>query len=502
MTIDGVKPANGEYEEKEVATLMLNDTNIALTLAREGWVSVIRHRQDDTDRSPYYDELLAAQDEAKSQKKGMWSPKPPAVKSFVDISESPQKAKMNLASLQRHKKINAVVDYVKSGSRFTILLPSDASKLTFVLGGIRTPRSARNANEQGEPFGEEAHEFARRHLTQHDVEINVHNVDKAGGFIGEIFVNRVSFAKLLVEEGLATVHEYSAQQSGNAGELLPAQQRAKDARKNLWKDWDPSQDEEAEVSQSNWANGSNDASAPQQVKKDLREVTVTSVDADGRLKVQVTGAGTSALSTLTAAFRSFNLSGSNNVGLSADPKNGDFVSAKYSGDGEWYRGRIRANDRANKEAEVQFIDFGNKEKIPWSKLRPLAPQFSVQKLKAQAEDAILSCVQLPTAEEYRHDTIAELSDYVVGTKVLANFDAQDRDGTNYVTLFDSSDPSKIKMEYTTNVQLLGRGLAMLKRKLSAWEADYEELLSEMRIAEEYAKEEKLGMWEYGDITED
>ena len=155
-----------------------------------------------------------------------------------------------------------------------------------MLGGIKTPRSSRNASEQGEPYGEEAHEFARKHLNQRDVEINVHTTDKAGAsFIGEIFVNRVSFAKLLVEEGLATVHEYSAQQSGNAGELLPAQERAKNARKNLWKDWDPSQDEEAEAAQGNWANGSKEAPTPQEVKKDLRVVTVTHVDAEDRKSV-------------------------------------------------------------------------------------------------------------------------------------------------------------------------------------------------------------------------
>ena len=113
MIIDGIKPANGEYEAKEVATFILNDTNINLLVVSEGFASVIRHRQDDTDRAPNYDELLAAQDVAKAQKKGMWSGKAPSVKSYVDASETPQKAKMNLGGLQRHKRLSAIVDYVK-----------------------------------------------------------------------------------------------------------------------------------------------------------------------------------------------------------------------------------------------------------------------------------------------------------------------------------------------------------------------------------------------------
>ena len=54
--------------------------------------------------------------------------------------------------------------------------------------------------------------------------------------------NRESFAKLLVEEGLASVHAYSAEKSGNANELFAAEKKAKDARKGLWHDWDPSKD--------------------------------------------------------------------------------------------------------------------------------------------------------------------------------------------------------------------------------------------------------------------
>ena len=250
---------------------------------------------------------------------------------------------------------------------------------------------------------------------------------------------------------------------------------------------------------SNWASNDNDATAKQTVQEKLRHITVTNVDADGKLKIQIEGAGLSALSSMISQFRNFNLSGSNNVGLPSDPKNGDFVSAKFSGDGEWYRGRIRANDRAAKEAEVQFIDFGNREKIPWSKLRPLAPQFSVQKLKAQAEDAVLSCIQMPAASEYRQQTIEDINNYTVGKKLLANIDFVDRDGTNYITLHETEDKDLMQ---TTNVQLVGMGLAIVKRNLRGWEMSAKELVEELREAEENAKSKRAGMWQYGDITEE
>ena len=45
---------------------------------------------------------------------------------------------------------------------------------------------------------------------QRDVEFEVDTVDKAGGFIGTLYVNKENIAIALVKEGLATVHSYSA----------------------------------------------------------------------------------------------------------------------------------------------------------------------------------------------------------------------------------------------------------------------------------------------------
>ncbi|SLM34826.1 transcription factor (snd1 p100) [Lasallia pustulata] len=272
VTVDGKKAASEGYEEREVVTLTRNNKNVALMLVEAGYASVIRHRRDDDDRSPHYDELLAAEQAAQKDEKGMWSPKPPAVKTYVDYSESLQKAKTQASVLQRQKKIPAIVDFVKSGSRFTVLIPRENAKLTFVLSGIRAPRSARNPTEKAEPFGQEAHDFATRRCMQRDVEIDVENTDKAGGFIGTLYVNRENFAKLLVEEGLASVHAYSAEQSGTATDLFAAEQRAKEAHKGLWHDWNPNAAAAAASAPptNGTPNGASASSAPR--KTDYRDV--------------------------------------------------------------------------------------------------------------------------------------------------------------------------------------------------------------------------------------
>ncbi|KAI8167938.1 Nuclease domain-containing protein 1 [Colletotrichum sp. SAR 10_70] len=506
VTIDGSKPAQDGFEARDVATVTEKGKNIGLILVEEGYATVIRHRKDDTDRASNYDELLAAQEKAKEEKKGIWSGKAPKLKQWVDASESVQKAKIQLATLQRQKKVPAIVDFVKSGSRFTVLIPREGVKLTLVLGGVRAPRAPGPRGEKGEEFGAEAADLANRRLNQRDVEVDIYDIDKVGGYIGDLYVNRESFAKILVEEGLASVHAYSAEKSGNANELFAAEKKAKEGRKGLWHSWDPSQDEEEEaVAVETTTNDTPEAYDNK--PKDYRDVVITNIDGNGKIKIQEIGKGTAALTTLMNDFKKFHLDSKNAKPISDSPKTGDFVAAKFSADGQWYRARIRSNDRAAKVAEVVYIDYGNTEKQPWSKLRPLdQAQFTTQKLKAQAIDASLSFLQLPNAPHYLEDSIGFLAELTEGRELVASFDFVDtKENLSYITLFDyNASDKKPGPNDSLNKEVVANGMAMVPKKLKAWErsSQHAAYLKHLKEVEAQAKEERLGMWEYGDITED
>ncbi|KAI0173772.1 tudor domain-containing protein [Pestalotiopsis sp. NC0098] len=503
VTIDGQKPASEGFEARDVATITEKGKNINLQLIEEGWASVIRHRKDDTDRAENYDELLAAQEAAQKEKKGIWSGKASKAKTYTDASESVQRAKIQASTLQRQKKIPGIVDFCKSGSRFTVLIPREGVKITLVLAGIRAPRAPRLPQDNGEPFGQEALELANRRCNQRDCEIDVYDVDKVGGFIGELYIGRESFGKLLVEEGLAEVHQYSAEKSGNANELNAAQKRAKEGRKGKWHDWDPSQDEEAEEADYAETTSAEPAAQDKQTAQ-YKDVVVTNIDSNGKLKIQIIGSGTAALETLMSEFRKFHLDSKNNKPLANPPKAGDIVSAKFSADNQWYRAKIRSNDRTAKVAEVVYIDYGNSEKISWSNLRALdQPQFNTQRLKPQAVDAVLSYVQLPNGD-YFNDAIDFLADATDGRRLVASIDFSDpKEGLNYVTLFEATESSDSFTE-SINKEIVAAGLALIPTKLKAWErgAQSTEVMKKLRQVETQAKSERRGMWEYGDITED
>lgn len=498
VSINGKKPATEGFEEREVATVVQGNTNVALALVGAGYASVIRHRQDDEDRSPEYDSLLIAEAEAQKDGKGMWSPKPPKPKQLQDYSENVQKAKIEVSVLQRQKRIPAVVDFVKSGSRFTVIVPRENAKFTLVLSGIRAPRSARNPDEQSEPFGQEAHDLANRRCMQRDAEVDVETVDKVGGFIGTLYINKENFTKVLLEEGLASVHAYSAEQSGHASEYFAAEQKAKDARKGLWHDWDPSKEAEEEEVEPAKDNGVEES----QRRKDYRDVMLTYIDpVNGHIKLQQVGSGTSELTELMDAFRSFHLNKANDTALPGPPKAGDFVASRFTEDDEWYRAKVRRNDREKQQAEVVYIDFGNSEVVPWSRLRPLTqPQFSVQKLRAQAVDAVFSFLQFPLNSDYMTDAVAFVGEQAFDRQLVANVDYVSPEGTLHVTLLD---PSVSKnLDHSINADIVQEGLAMVPRKLKSWERAATDTLTHLRALEEEAKQERSGMWEYGDLTED
>lgn len=69
---------------------------------------------------------------------------------------------------------------------------------------------------------------------QRDVEVEFDAVDKSGGFIGAMYLNKTeNVALTLVKEGLATVHAHSAEGLPWLKTLMDTEAEAKAARRNV-----------------------------------------------------------------------------------------------------------------------------------------------------------------------------------------------------------------------------------------------------------------------------
>ncbi|NXN82442.1 SND1 protein, partial [Bombycilla garrulus] len=75
------------------------------------------------------------------------------------------------------------------------------------------------------------------------------------------------------------------------------------------------------------------------------------------------------------------------------PRRGDFCIAKFV-DGEWYRARVEKVESGGK-VHIFYIDYGNKETLPPSRLAPLPPAFSPRVLPAQATEYSFAFIQVP-----------------------------------------------------------------------------------------------------------
>jgi staphylococcal nuclease domain-containing protein 1 len=81
----------------------------------------------------------------------------------------------------------------------------------------------------GEPYGDEALQFTKDKCLQREVEIHVESMDKAGNFIGWLWIEGQNLSVALVDAGMATVH-FSAERSEHYKALKAAEDNAKAAR--------------------------------------------------------------------------------------------------------------------------------------------------------------------------------------------------------------------------------------------------------------------------------
>ncbi|KAI0365623.1 transcription factor [Pilatotrama ljubarskyi] len=494
--VDFIRPREGEFEERECATVRYGgqNSNIAEQLIEKGLASAVRHKRDDEDRSPDYDKLMAAEQAAAAEGRGIHSGKDmPAPKQPLNISESAHRATTFVNGFKRLGRIPAVVEYVAAGSRYKIFLPKDNQVLTLVLSGIRAPRTARNASEASEPYGPESAEFATRRYMQRDVEIEIHDSDKSGGFIGALYYNKTENAAVtLVKEGLATVHPYSADNLPWAKQLYDAEEEAKKAKRNIWKDYDE-EAEQAVVAPKEDENGP--------LKPEYLDVIVSDVRTKPHFGFSIQILNTEGIASLEKLMREFSLH-HKTVATPPGfvPKAGDLVSAKFS-DGQWYRARVRRSSPIKKEAEVTFIDYGNQDTVGFKDIRPLDPKF--RSLPGQAQDARLSFVKLVAPEsEYHDEAVDRFRALCEGRKLVANIDHKEGQ-LLHLRLIDPSDPAVAQDPYACiNVDLVREGLATIDKKGCKYLSAYPAMVKKLQEALTTAKRDRAGMFEFGDIEED
>eukprot|EP00897_Mesotaenium_endlicherianum_P003964 jgi/Mesen1/3596/ME000020S03125 len=415
--------------------------------------------------------LKAAELEAKKARLKMWTNFVPPVSNNTAVRDdnftgkaATHKARAFLPFLQKVKRLPAVVDYVLSGHRVKLLIPKEMCAIAFSLSGVRCPG-------RGEPFSEDAIAFMRRKILQHDVEIEVETVDKTGTFLGSLYEAKQNVGVALLEAGLAKLHpSFAPDRTPDGLQLQAAETRAKNAR---------------------------------------LKVQVTEVLGGGKVYLRPV-AGTR-MAAIEAALKELELSDKPAAPGSFQPKKGDLVVAQFSADDSFSRALIVNTPRpgatgGQAEYEVFYIDYGNQEPVPLSRLRPVSS--SAVQGEGLALLASLAHVKVPEVEEdFGVEAAEHLASLVAGGKtLLARVEERDTSGGRaraqgqgprlLVTLVDAGTSTSV------NAGMLQAGLAKLEKSTRRDSPAKAEALAKLREHQDVAKKARLNIWQYGDVESD
>jgi len=365
------------------------------------------------------------------------------------------------------------------------------------------------AASAAEPYGEEALAYTKSNVLQKEVEIEVENMDRGGTAIGTLYVQRpmkgsggmkrVNFATLLLQHGLAKVQSFSANLSPHGDALFAEEAAAKAAKINVWENFVEGNEE----NESTQANGKKEDT---EGKLDTIDCTVCHINDGNSFFIQKTSAaGKAAMDAVNKAMariaEEHGIDANSSGGGIMEPRKGQNVLALCNdGTGaKWYRAKIQTIDKeGGKESLViQYIDFGNEEKVEKSNVRP-ASDPSVFSTDPLAVECCHAYVQTPGInEDYGVDAAVYLNELTMGKELEAKIHGKNDTGKYDVTLFPKESKDKI-----VGALFLREGLATIPRKARAWRPDEKEILKKLNESQEEAHQAHTRMWLYGDPRPD
>lgn len=521
----------------EFGTVMLpNDDDSSGTpsdagelLVLRGLAQCIKHRGEE-ERSSRYDELIAAEKRAVISKKGLTNPSKDAPNHHVnDIAGNAGKAKQFLPFLQRAGRSHGIVEYVVAGHRFKVSIPKEGAVVSFALGGVRCPQLPRQGEAPASPAviqdAHASHFFARRHVNQREVEIEVDAVDKMGTFLGNLFVtdsngSKVEVGEWLLREGLGSLHpSYTPDRHQNGQRLVQAMGAAQRARVGIWRDWSPEVEAAKAASSAAAAELRANQHAAATGPLETAVLTLTEVVDGGRFFAQ----RASDSDRVAWVHARLNDEPAGDAQANFRGKRGSTIAAKFTGDDCWYRAIVAEQAKGSDPLgllAVHYGDFGNFERLPASRTRPIDPSLSFAQVPPLAKLCQLAHIKAPSIlKDYGSDAAARLGDLAGGrptpSRVERKFSSPDKpwdssaqpewlvtlgvypregeDANEDGELNEDANDSSHPRQPSVNETLVTEGLARVERSVTN---------TVLTQAQETARRDRNGMWEYGDVDSD
>jgi len=496
--------------------------NAATLIVESGLAEVLRHRADD-ERSQFYDSLMQAQEEAKADKKKIWSDEKPEVSKPLDLTASKEHAKANLAMIQsKGSPVPAFVEYVHNGSRLRLHFRKEGLLCNFAMNGIMSPQTARPAGRGrqatvSEPWADEAAAFTKSLLMQREVSVLVESIDKGGTALGQCYSKKgpetINMGVLLIEMGLARVNEIGVRFTSVGDELIEKEEKAKEKHLRIWQNYVPPPPESPSDPTSNggaWVPNAGAAAKAKdlpEVKVETVTVSVTEIVNGYQFFMVMQDSKTKSQSLeITREMRDLGgkfgtVPGGQGCGIQNPRRNSNLVALFDDGTGmAWYRAKILAvhRDQDQRMLEIRYIDFGNAEVVSMERVRE-PPSANLFRTPGLAQECALAFLKSPPLDrDFGHEAAMFLNDVCFGKNISAQVHGKGNEPQQLVSLFQK--PEGASEPENLAELMMQKGLGYLDKNHVRYvkTKQEKELVERLQKAQDEAHSNHIGMWRYGD----
>jgi len=513
---DYFREANKEHNipARAFFTVYHEKKNVGLELVSQGFASVSEHKEADA-RSPDYQELIVAEAKAKKRNLGLFAKEGLAIPAFNDLSdrdslqkEAKQSAEGEAKGAATRESIDAaqaarltrflphvqgtrfpaVVERVFSATRMKVWVDKMQCMLPITLACVRSEKM--EAVEGVSPavyhstkcVGNLAYNTVRSLAYLRDVEILIDSVDRTGAFNATLFVNGKDISISLIQDGLVKLLHTPAKRTKqiNYEEFRKYEDSAKAARKGVWLNYDEAEEERR--IQAIRAKRAEEFGATDRKNSKTESFSATITEIIDSTLFYFRRAEDSESPAFERITNDLQVGGEALTSF----EEGKLVAAQFATDQTWYRARIVKPDE-NGQFLVYYIDYGNSEVVDKNQMRSLPANCQLSDLPAQAQEATLAYIKCPTLTEEHGPEAADYLKYLVWEKPLIASIYWTEGSVAHIALGDPSTSTDI------NGELLRAGFARVPRTRIR-----NPILGKMREFETQAREQHLGIWQYGD----
>ena len=463
-----------------------NDKNetecINVEIIKNGLANLTNYKIEEGNPSKEFDSMLKAEQEAKNNKIGLYSPKTPPLCTYSDLLASGKlKKKEFINFLNGLSNLNCVVDFCFSANKFKLRIDDKQVMIPFGLIGVKSFSNDKNNSSLFQKYFDISHDYVVNTILQRDGKCDIVQADKVGNYFGNFIFEGKNFGTTLIEKGLAVCDERRNDLGKNKyiNEMKEAEKKAQKEKIGLWEDEGLAK----LLKGDSYIDEKSSGDMFEEVNKDIKIRITEEIDLH---KFYCNFLPNKTLDKIEGILSDYDDGIKEPQNLSMPIKNGTLCAAKFPDDNKYYRGLVRRFDKDKKEFEIEFIDYGNIEKVKLNDLIKLDGEIS--SLPPQAMFCELA--YLKYSKMTMKKAVSRYPDFIdfdneINAKLcyIYNSDAQKKHGL--IVFKEGND-----MKNTYHADLLKLGYAKLNRN-----NELPEFMKVFDPIEKDAQYKELGVWD-------